>query len=81
MWTRRHVQRKTTVNEGSRAQLRNRVFCSQCGTSAPRRGALPPLGWQEMPGAESRLLALCPECLRQNLWLIEARLEIGEEWG
>ena len=73
--------RKTTDSEPSKAQFRNRVFCSQCGTSAARRGAMPPLGWQEMPGSGGRLLALCPECLRQNLWLIEARLEIGEEWG
>jgi hypothetical protein len=76
----RDAQRKTTNSEESRSQLRNRVYCSTCGTSAPRRVGMAPLGWQEMPGRNGRTLALCPECLRQNLWLIEARLEIGDEW-
>jgi hypothetical protein len=39
-----------------------------------------PLGWQEMPARNGRRVALCPECLRQNLWLIEARLEIDDDW-
>jgi hypothetical protein len=56
------------------------VFCSTCGTPAPRRRGLLPLGWQEMPDRENRMVALCPDCLRRNLWLIEARLEIDEEW-
>lgn len=34
-----------------------------------------------MPDRENRLVALCPDCLRRNLWLIEARLEIGEDWA
>jgi hypothetical protein len=72
--------RKTTSSEESHSQLRNRVFCSACGTSAARRLGMVPLGWQEMPGRNGRVGALCPECLRQNLWLIEARLELGDEW-
>jgi hypothetical protein len=76
----RVAQRKTTDSEDSRSQLRNRVFCSTCGTSAPRRLGVIPLGWQEMPARNGRGVALCPECLRQNLWLIEARLEIDDDW-
>jgi hypothetical protein len=72
--------RKTTDSEDPRAQLRNRVFCSTCGESAPRRLGMVPLGWQEMPSRDNRAVALCPECLRRNLWLIEARLEIFDEW-
>ena len=56
--------------------LRNRVFCSSCGTSSSRRHGLVPLGWQEFPDACDRLVALCPECVRRNLWLIEARLDL-----
>jgi hypothetical protein len=33
-----------------------------------------------MPVRNGRRVALCPECLRQNLWLIEARLEIDDDW-
>lgn len=61
--------------------LRNRVFCSSCGMSAGRRQGLAPLGWQEMPDANGRQMALCPECVRRNLWLIEARLDIDPETG
>jgi hypothetical protein len=39
-----------------------------------------PLGWQEMPAKDNRVVALCPECLRKNLWLIEARLDF-DEWA
>lgn len=34
------------------------------------------MGWQEMPDKDNRRLALCPDCVRRNLWLIEARLDI-----
>jgi hypothetical protein len=61
--------------------LRNRVFCSSCGTSETRRRGIIPLGWQELPDANERLLALCPECVRRNLWLIEARLDIDPGSG
>ena len=40
-----------------------------------------PLGWQEMPDARKRNLALCPDCVRQALWMIEARLDIDPETG
>ena len=62
-------------------ELRNRVYCSSCGISAPKRQGLAPLGWQEMPDANNRTLALCPECVRRNLWLIEARLDIDPGSG
>jgi hypothetical protein len=61
--------------------LRNRVFCSSCGSSAARRNGLAPLGWQEMPDANNRRIALCPECVRRNLWLIEARLDVDPGSG
>ena len=61
--------------------LRNRVFCTSCGASEMRRGGLLPLGWEEMTGADKRPLALCPQCVRTNLWLIEARLEIDPGSG
>jgi hypothetical protein len=61
--------------------LRNRVYCSSCGASAGRRRGLIPLGWQEIPDASGRVLALCPDCVRRNLWLIEARLEIDPGAG
>ena len=67
--------------EGRPEDLRNRVFCSSCGRSETRRRGLAPLGWQEMPDANGRQLALCPECVRQNLWLIEARLDIDPGAG
>ena len=60
---------------------RSRVFCSSCGGSEPRRYGLLPLGWQEMPDINNRPLALCPHCVRRNLWLIEARLELDSELG
>jgi hypothetical protein len=40
-----------------------------------------PLGWQEMPDVNGRMLALCPECVRRNLWLIEARLDFDPGSG
>lgn len=59
-----------------RGDLRNRVFCSSCGISAQKRHGVVPLGWQEMPDSSGRSLALCPECVRRNLWMIEARLDV-----
>ena len=38
-------------------------------------------GWQEMPDANNRRIALCPECVRRNLWLIEARLDVDPGSG
>lgn len=61
--------------------LRNRVFCSSCGVSEARRHGLVPMGWQEIPDSNNRPLALCPECVRRNLWLIEARLDIDPGSG
>ena len=68
------------MNE-QRGELRNRVYCSSCGCSETRRHDVVPLGWQEMPDAHGRRLALCPECVRRNLWLIEARLDIDPGSG
>lgn len=62
--------------EGSGGRLRARVVCSGCGGTAQRRYALVPLGWIEFKAASGRVQSLCPDCLRRNLWLIEARLEI-----
>lgn len=59
--------------------LRNRVFCSSCGVSEPKRQGIAPLGWQEMPDANGRVLALCSDCVRRNLWMIEARLDIDPD--
>jgi hypothetical protein len=59
--------------------LRSRVFCSSCGASAHRRHGLVPLGWQEMPDVNRRTIALCPDCVRRSLWLIEARLDVEPE--
>jgi hypothetical protein len=39
------------------------------------------MGWQEMPDVNNRCLSLCPHCVRRNLWLIEARLELDSELG
>jgi len=61
--------------------LRNRVFCSSCGAMAQRRQGLVPLGWQELPDVNARPMALCSECVRRNLWLIEARLDIDPGSG
>lgn len=61
--------------------LRSRVFCSSCGRSELRRHGLVPLGWQEMPDKNKRTLALCPECVRRNLWLIEGRLDLDDDLG
>jgi hypothetical protein len=62
-------------------RLRARVFCSSCGVSERRRHGQVPLGWQEIPDAYDRMLALCPECVRRNLWMIEARLDIDPGAG
>jgi hypothetical protein len=35
-----------------------------------------PLGWQTLPDANGRVTALCPDCVRRNLWAIEARLDV-----
>lgn len=69
------------MGEEHSAGLRNRVFCSSCGASETRRRGIIPLGWQELPDANARLLALCPDCVRRNLWLIEARLDIDPAAG
>ncbi len=61
--------------------LRNRVYCSGCGRSETRRHGLVPVGWEEMPEANGRRVALCPECVRRNLWLIEACLDIDPGSG
>jgi hypothetical protein len=61
--------------------LRNRLFCSSCGRSETRRHGVAPLGWQEMPDANGRKMALCPECVRRALWMIEARLDFDPETG
>ena len=55
------------------------MFCSSCGRSEQRRSGVVPMGWQEMPDQKGRPLALCPDCVRQQLWLIEARLDIDPE--
>jgi hypothetical protein len=65
----------------SRDNLRNRVFCSTCGRFETRRHGLVPLGWQEMPDANGRPMAMCPDCVRRNLWLIEGRLDIDPGSG
>ena len=61
--------------------LRNRVFCSNCGKFEARRQGLVPLGWQEMPDVNNRPIALCPDCVRRALWMIEARLDVDPEAG
>lgn len=61
--------------------LRNRVYCSSCGMSEARRHGVLPLGWQEMPDANGRRIALCFDCVRRNLWLIEGRLEVDPGAG
>jgi hypothetical protein len=61
--------------------LRKRAYCSSCGRSTDRRHGSLPLGWQEMPDIAGRTIALCPDCVRRNLWLIEARLEIDPATG
>jgi hypothetical protein len=40
-----------------------------------------PIGWQEMPDVNDRRISLCPECVRRNLWLIEARLDVDPGSG
>ena len=61
--------------------LRSRVYCSSCGRWEARRHGLVPLGWQEMKDANDRAIALCPDCVRRSLWMIEARLDIDPETG
>jgi hypothetical protein len=61
--------------------LRNRVYCSSCGASTQRRNGVAPLGWQEMREHNGREIALCPQCVRRNLWLIEARLDLDPGAG
>jgi hypothetical protein len=39
------------------------------------------MGWQEMSDTNGRHISLCPECVRRNLWLIEARLDIDPGSG
>jgi hypothetical protein len=34
-----------------------------------------------MPDAAGRKLAMCPDCVRHNLWLIEGRLDIDPGSG
>ncbi len=63
------------MNDGQDS-LRNRVFCSSCGRSEARRGGSVPMGWQEMPDQRGRQLAICPDCVRRSLWLIEGRFDI-----
>ncbi|CAN5671134.1 hypothetical protein BH24ACT26_BH24ACT26_04410 [soil metagenome] len=65
---------------GPPENLRNRVHCSSCGAAGRRRGLIP-LGWQEIPDANGRMLALCPDCVRRNLWLIEARFDVDPGAG
>lgn len=65
----------------SSGNLRNRVFCSSCGVSEARRHGLVPLGWQELPDVNGRMMALCPDCVRRSLWLIEARLDVDPGAG
>jgi hypothetical protein len=69
------------VAERDTSGLRNRVFCSSCGVSEARRHGLVSLGWQEMPDVNGRVMALCPDCVRRNLWLIEARLDVDPGSG
>lgn len=61
--------------------LRNRVFCSNCSKFEARRRGIVPLGWQELPDANGRPMALCPDCVRRALWMIEARLDVDPETG
>lgn len=61
--------------------FRNKVVCSNCGKIETRRHGLVPMGWQEMPDANRRKIALCPDCVRHALWLIEARLDVDPESG
>lgn len=62
--------------------FRNKVVCSSCGKIETRRHGLVPLGWQEMPDSnKQRNLALCPDCVRHALWMIEARLDIDPGSG
>jgi hypothetical protein len=64
-----------------REGLRGRIFCSYCGKSEMRRHGLVPLGWEEMPDVNHRMIAICPNCVRRNLWLIEARFDIDPGSG
>ena len=70
--------REEPVEEPS-FNLRNRVLCASCGVTAPRRHGVAPLGWTEFVAEHGRQSALCPSCLRSNLWQIEARLDFDPE--
>lgn len=61
--------------------LRSRVFCSSCGSSEAKRNGIVPLSWQELPDANGRMLSLCPQCVRRNLWLIESRFDLDPGSG
>ena len=61
--------------------FRNKVVCSSCGKIETRRQGLVPLGWQEMPDGQKRNMALCPDCVRHALWMIEARLDVDPGSG
>lgn len=61
--------------------LRHRVYCTQCGTWEARRHGLAPLGWEEMAVEGQPGIALCPDCVRRNLWLMESRLNFGPGSG
>ena len=69
------------MEERGGSNLRSRVFCSSCGVGATKREGMAPLSWQEMPDANGRVLSLCPECVRRNLWLIEGRLDLDPGSG
>lgn len=66
---------------GPEGDLRHRAYCASCGASVIRRQGAVPLGWQQMVDANNRLIAMCPECVRRNLWLIEARLDVDPGSG
>jgi hypothetical protein len=34
-----------------------------------------------MPDANNRRIAICPQCTRQNLWLIEGKLDLDPGSG
>ncbi len=60
--------------------LRKRVFCRSCGTVGTRRFGQAPIGWQEFPGTGGTK-TLCPKCVRDNLFIIEAGFDFDSELG
>jgi hypothetical protein len=64
--------------DNPRDSLRKRVICSFCGAMDRRRHGLVPLSWHEIT-AFGRAIAMCPDCVRRNLWQIEARLDVDPE--